>query len=96
MISRARLILSSKRPDGYEAQVSYSTTAGGPLPELKQPDHAVNHSPPLSADVKQEHVCVHCSMCLHDVKRDNLTVIIIAGTFFFAKSLLLNYGFCLH
>jgi hypothetical protein len=77
-ISRARLIPSSKRPDGCGAQkFSYSTTAGGPLPELKRSDHEANHSSPLIADVLKN-MYVRFSMCLHGVKRDDLTVIIIA------------------
>jgi len=97
-ISRAGLIPSSKRPDGCGAQnVSYSMTAGGPLPELKRSDHEVNHSPPL-IDYVLKNMCVHFSMCLHDVKRDDLAVIIIFRVFFVvvAKILLLNYRSCLH
>ena len=76
-ISRARLIPSSKCPDGCGAQnVSYSMTAGGPLPELKRSDHEVNHSPPLIVYVLKN-MCVHFSMYLHDVKRGDLAVIII-------------------
>jgi hypothetical protein len=82
--NKSRWLWGPTSLDGYGAQqVSYSTTSGGPLTELKRPDHEVNHPPPLIADIKKEHVCVHCSMCLHDVKRDNLTVIIIARILFF-------------
>ena len=80
-ISRARLIPSSKCPDGCGAQnVSYSMTAGGPLPELKRSDHEVNHSPPLIVYVLKN-MCVHFSMYLHDVKRGDLAVIIIFRIF---------------
>jgi len=99
-VSRARLIPSSKRPDGCGVQkVSYSKTAEGPLPELKRSNHEVNHSLSLIDDVLKN-MCVHFPMCLHDVKRDDLVVIIIARNFVVvvvvAKSLLLNYRSCLH
>jgi hypothetical protein len=54
-ISRVGFIPSSKHQDVCGAQhASYSTNAGGPLPEQKPPNHEVNHSPPLIAVAKKE------------------------------------------
>ena len=69
----------SRPGDAHTASYSMGTVVS--YPGINRPGREVNHSPPFSAEVKNEWSCDSTpALCLHGVDRDNLTFCRVVGS----------------